>query len=166
MQEHFHFTTYYRSSQDSKAICRHFLFCLCPTVIDSDVPAAPQPPFGQTGRRRGHRDSSFRKVARLDIRTGMASLCHGKFVHKWLVSRTFPVQPPLPGAALRHQMEIAVVSKTRPTSCLCRRRQLAAPVVPYRKNASRQTVSGDRRHRVLRFQTAMVLWVEAAPSSD
>jgi len=53
---------YYRSSQDSKAICRHFLFCLCPTVIDSDVPAAPQPPFGQTGRRRGHRDSYLGKL--------------------------------------------------------------------------------------------------------
>ncbi len=69
--------------------------------------------------------------------------------------------------ALRFAIKwIAVVSKTRPTSCLCRRRQLAAPVVPYRKNASRQTVSRDRRHRVLRFQKAMVLWVEAAPSSD
>ena len=61
---------------------------------------------------------------------------------------------------------IAVVSKTWPTSCLCRRGQLAAPIVPYGKNASRQTVSRDRRHRVLRFQKAMVLRVEAAPSSD
>ena len=61
---------------------------------------------------------------------------------------------------------IAVVSKTWPTSCLCRRGQLTAPIVPYGKNASRQTISRDRRHRVLRFQKAMVLRVEAAPSSD
>ncbi len=54
---------------------------------------------------------------------------------------------------------ITVVSKTRPTSCLCRRGQFAAPIVPYGKNASRQTVSRDRRHRVLCFEKAMVLRV-------
>jgi len=162
MQEHFHFTT--DQANIKKTICNHFLLCFWTTFANSNVSSTSQSSFGETRRRRYHWHSYFRKAVCFFFRTCMASLCHWKLVLQWAISRTFSVQPAvadhcvLQSNGIRHE--------TRSIPCLCGRRQHANRIMSRCKNVSRQTISRDRRYRVLCFEKTMVMWILVPSSSQ
>ena len=84
MQEHFHFTTDPAKLQKQYAA----IFCFVSaqlSLIQMYLHRRNRHLVKQEDEG-GHRRSPFRKVAWLFFRTSLASLCHGKFVHKRLVS--------------------------------------------------------------------------------